>query len=113
MDCVFCGIARGEILSKIVHQDDELLAFRDIRPQAPVHMLIIPIRHIETVLDLSPEDDRLVGQMVLLANRLAREEGIDREGFRLVFNCKQHGGQDVFHIHLHLLGGRALSWPPG
>ena len=113
MDCLFCKIADGSIPSEVVHRDNDLVAFRDIRPQAPVHILIIPTRHIETVLDLKEEDDRLLGKMVMLANRLAKDEGIDEDGFRLVLNCKRHGGQEVYHIHLHLLGGRAMGWPPG
>lgn len=113
MNCIFCKIAAGEIPSDIVYKDEQMIAFRDIHPQAPVHILIIPERHIETVLDLKTVDDKLVGKMILLANRLAKEEGIDADGFRLVFNCRQYGGQDVYHIHLHLLGGRRMSWPPG
>ncbi|HDH57852.1 MAG TPA: histidine triad nucleotide-binding protein [Bacteroidetes bacterium] len=113
MDCLFCKIADGSIPSEVVHRDNDLVAFRDIRPQAPVHILIIPTRHIETVLDLKEEDNRLLGKMVMLANRLAKDEGIDEDGFRLVLNCKRHGGQEVYHIHLHLLGGRAMGWPPG
>ena len=113
MDCLFCKIADGSIPSEVVHRDNDLVAFRDIRPQAPVHILIIPTRHIETVLDLREEDNRLLGKMVMLANRLAKDEGIAEDGFRLVLNCKRHGGQEVYHIHLHLLGGRAMGWPPG
>jgi len=113
MDCIFCKIAKREIPSQILHQDDELIAFRDIRPQAPTHVQIIPKRHIETILDLGEKDERLIGKMVLLANRLAKEEGLAENGYRLVFNCKSHGGQEVYHIHLHLLGGRRMAWPPG
>ena len=115
MDCIFCKIIKGEIPADVVYRDEEMVAFRDIRPQAPVHLLIIPTRHVETVLDLTPDTEGagLVGKMILLANELARKEGIDEKGFRLVMNCRQHGGQEVFHIHLHLLGGRALFWPPG
>lgn len=113
MDCIFCDIAGGKIPSDIVHRDEKLVAFRDIRPQAPVHLLIIPVQHIETVLDLTGEDAGLLGRMVLLGNRLAKAEGIDEKGFRMVLNCRQYGGQEVYHIHLHLMGGRAMSWPPG
>jgi histidine triad (HIT) family protein len=113
MDCIFCKIARGEIPSQILHQDDELTAFRDIRPQAPTHVQIIPKRHIDTILDLGLADERLIGKMVLLANRLAQKEGLADNGYRLVFNCKSYGGQEVYHIHLHLLGGRRMAWPPG
>jgi len=113
MDCIFCKIARGEIPSQILHQDDELTAFRDIRPQAPTHVQIIPKRHIETILELRESDERLIGKMVILANRLAQEEGIAENGYRLVFNCRSYGGQEVYHVHLHLLGGRRMTWPPG
>ena len=113
MDCIFCKIAKGEIPSDIVHRDDKVVAFRDINPQAPVHLLIIPHRHIETILDLTPADHELVGHMLQVAGQLAQQEGISEKGFRLVFNCREHGGQEVYHIHLHLLGGRAMRWPPG
>jgi histidine triad (HIT) family protein len=113
MDCIFCKIAAGQIPADVLHRDADLVAFRDLRPQAPVHLLIIPARHLDTVLDLKPEDDALMGKMVRLANDLARSQGLEEKGFRLVFNCKAHGGQDVFHLHLHLLGGRPMRWPPG
>jgi histidine triad (HIT) family protein len=113
MDCIFCKIIDGEIPADIVHRDNEVVAFRDINPQAPVHILIVPVKHIDTVLDLADEEDRLVGQMIMAANRLAVSEGVDKQGFRLVFNCREHGGQEVYHIHLHLMGGRAFRWPPG
>ena len=89
------------------------MAFKDINPQAPIHILIIPKKHIPTINDLSPEDAELVGKMVLLAKKLAADQGIAERGYRLVFNCNREGGQMVFHIHLHLLGGRAMGWPPG
>ncbi len=113
MDCIFCKIATGEIPASIVHRDEELIAFRDIRPQAPVHLLIIPRQHIATILEVKPAQEELLSRMVLLANELAKSEGVADQGFRLVFNCKEHGGQDVFHVHLHLLGGRRMGWPPG
>jgi len=113
MDCIFCKIAKGEIPSNIVHRDGELVAFRDIRPQAPTHILIIPEQHIETILDLTPADGQLIGKMVLMANQLAAKEGLAENGYRLVFNCKAYGGQEVYHIHVHLLGGRRMAWPPG
>lgn len=111
--CLFCRIASGEIPSAIVHQDDTLVAFKDITPQAPLHILIVPRRHIATVNDLTPDDDALVGSMARLAARLAREHGYDERGFRTVFNCNADAGQTVFHLHMHLLAGRGLTWPPG
>lgn len=112
-DCLFCKIAAGEIPSEFVYEDDELVAFPDINPQAPHHILIIPRRHIETVLDLTDDDTGLIGRMILAAGKIARELGLSQRGYRLVFNCKQDGGQEVYHIHLHLLGGRRMTWPPG
>lgn len=112
-DCLFCRMGRGEITPAVVYQDDEILAFRDINPQAPVHCLVIPRRHIATLDDLAPEDAGLLGRMYLTAQRIAAEHGLDRSGYRTVMNCKDDGGQTVFHIHLHLLGGRQLHWPPG
>lgn len=113
MDCLFCKIIDHSIKSNIIYEDETLLAFDDIRPQAPQHKLIIPKRHIETVNELTEDDANLVGQMVLTAKQIAKDLGIDQDGFRLVFNCNRHGGQEVYHIHLHLLGGRQMHWPPG
>ncbi len=113
MDCIFCKIARREIPSKIIYEDDVALAFEDVAPQAPVHTLVIPKRHISTVLDLNEEDDGLVGHLFRVAADLARDKGIDGPGFRLVMNTNRDAGQTVFHIHIHLLGGRAMGWPPG
>ena len=112
-DCLFCKIVAGQIPGNIVHQDDQLIAFKDINPQAPLHVLIIPRRHIASLNDLSPEDDDLVGEMVRRAAAIAREHGVADRGYRTVFNCNADAGQSVFHIHLHVLGGRGLSWPPG
>ncbi len=112
-DCLFCKIAAGEIPSEFVYEDDELVAFLDINHQAPHHILIIPRRHIETVLDLTDDDAGLIGRMILAAGKIARELGLSERGYRLLFNCKQDGGQEVYHIHLHLLGGRRMTWPPG
>jgi histidine triad (HIT) family protein len=112
-DDLFMKIIEREIPADIVFEDDELLAFRDINPQAPVHILVIPKRRIPTIDDLGGDDAGLVGRMVLAAQRLAAEEGLSEDGYRLVFNCKEYGGQSVFHIHLHLLGGRRMEWPPG
>jgi histidine triad (HIT) family protein len=113
MPTLFEKIAAGEIPADIVYSDDEIVAFRDINPQAPHHVLIIPRRPIPTVLDLEASDAELVGRMVLVAGQIARDVGVDAGGYRLVFNCKEDGGQEVYHIHLHLLGGRKMSWPPG
>lgn len=112
-DCIFCHIARGEIDARIAHQDDEIVAFHDLNPQAPTHLLVIPRRHIATLLDAGEEDTELLGRMQATAIRLARDLGLDRSGFRLVTNCLENAGQSVFHIHLHLLGGRRMEWPPG
>jgi histidine triad (HIT) family protein len=113
MDCLFCKIISGEINSKIIYEDSEVLAFDDIRPQAPCHKLIIPKKHIGSINELTPEDSHLVSHMVLTAKQLAKDLEIDEKGYRLVFNCNPQGGQEVYHIHLHLLGGRQMVWPPG
>ena len=113
-DCIFCKIVAGSIPSNKVYEDDEVLAFHDINPTAPVHILIIPKRHIATTLDFTPgTDEALVGKLITTATRLARELGIDQSGYRLVFNTHEDGGQEVYHVHLHLLGGRKFSWPAG
>jgi histidine triad (HIT) family protein len=111
--CLFCRIARGEIPARIVHQDDLLVAFRDIAPQAPTHILIIPRQHVATLNDVNPSHQDLIGAMHVRAAELAASEGIADKGWRVVMNCGEDAGQSVFHIHLHLLGGRALHWPPG
>ena len=112
-DCLFCRIAAGQIPAKIVYQDEDLVAFRDINPQAPMHVLVIPRRHVATLNDLTPQEDGLVGEMVRRAAALAREEGYADRGYRTVLNCNAEAGQTVFHIHLHVLGGRKFAWPPG
>jgi histidine triad (HIT) family protein len=112
-DCLFCKIVAGEIPAKIVHQDDQLIAFSDINPQAPLHVLIVPRRHIATLNDLAPGDDAVVGAMFRAAAALAKEHGHADRGYRTVFNTNRDAGQTVFHIHLHLLAGRPLAWPPG
>lgn len=109
MNCVFCKIAAGEIPGEILYQDEELIAFRDIEPLAPIHLLIIPRRHIPSLTHLSDTDAPLIGHMVIIANQLARDEGIAGSGYRLVINCGEHGGQIVTHLHMHLLGGKRLS----
>jgi histidine triad (HIT) family protein len=111
--CLFCRIVAGEIESKRVYEDDDLVAFEDINPQAPMHVLVVPRRHIGTVNDLSSDDDALVGAMVRRAAALAHERGYAQGGYRTVFNCNADAGQTVFHLHLHVLGGRRMTWPPG
>ena len=112
-DCLFCRIIAGEIPGNFVYQDETMVAIRDINPQAPLHALIIPRRHIATLNDLGPGDDGLVGSMFRTAAALAKEHGCHERGYRTVFNCNREAGQSVFHIHLHVLGGRSLGWPPG
>lgn len=112
-DCLFCKIAQREIEANIVYEDEQVIAFDDIEPKAPVHQLIIPKQHIATLNDLQPEHASLVGHMQYVASQLAEEMGVERIGYRTVFNCNIAGGQMVFHIHLHLLGGRQMLWPPG
>ena len=112
MDCLFCKIAAGEIPARKLYEDDQVVAFHDIGPQAPVHFLIIPKQHIATLTDLSEEDRLLAGHMLFIAQRLAREQGCE-EGFRVVMNCNEQGGQTVYHIHMHVLGQRQMHWPPG
>ncbi|HEX7019711.1 MAG TPA: histidine triad nucleotide-binding protein [Gemmatimonadaceae bacterium] len=112
-DCLFCKVISGEIKGTIVFEDDHLVAFRDINPQAPMHVLIVPRRHLASLNDLAPGDDTLVGEMVRRAAAIAREHGYAEGGYRTVFNCNADAGQTVFHIHLHVLGGRRFGWPPG
>lgn len=112
-DCLFCSIAEGKIKGQIVYHDDSVVAFKDISPRAPVHILIIPRKHIGGVLDLKPEDSAVVGHIFEVAAQLAREQGIADSGFRIVVNSGADAGQTVFHIHYHLLGGRQMAWPPG
>jgi histidine triad (HIT) family protein len=111
-DCLFCKMATGEIKPDVVAETDDVLAFRDINPQAPVHVLVIPKQHIATINDLSDEHAELVGRLYLMAKRVAQQEGI-ADGYRTLMNCGERGGQAVFHIHLHVLGGRQMTWPPG
>jgi histidine triad (HIT) family protein len=112
-DCLFCRIITREIPASIVYEDDRLLAFNDINPQAATHVLVVPKRHIASLNDLQPGDDQIVGEIVRRAAAIAKERGIDAHGFRTVFNTNRDAGQTVFHIHLHLLGGRPMGWPPG
>ncbi len=109
MDCIFCQIIAGEVPSEIIYQDEEAIAFRDINPQAPVHLLIIPRKHIPSLAHLSEAESPLIGHMANIANQLAKREGIAESGYRLAINCGEQGGQLVPHLHMHLLGGRRLS----
>ena len=111
-ETIFSRIINREIPADIVHEDEQCLAFRDINPQAPVHILVIPKKAIPTINDLTAEDEAIVGHLYTVAAKIARDEGIADDGYRTVMNCNDHGGQTVFHIHLHLIGGKPLGWPP-
>jgi len=112
-NCIFCKIVKREIPSKVVFEDNKILAFEDIKPQAPVHIVIIPKNHIERLSDITEANLRVIGELVLAAGLLAKEKNIQESGYRVVINCNRDGGQAVFHLHLHLLGGRQMAWPPG
>ena len=112
-DCLFCKIASKNIPAKIIFENDNIIAIKDIEPQAPVHILIIPKDHIPTINDIELRHKKLIGEMYIVAKQLAKENNINDDGYRTVFNCNQNGGQAVYHIHLHLLGGRQMKWPPG
>ncbi len=113
MSCLFCRIIAGEIPGKFLYQDDRLVVLQDINPQAPLHALVVPRTHIASLNELAADDDGLVGEMVRRAAAVAREHGVADRGYRTVFNCNSEAGQTVFHIHLHVLGGRPMAWPPG
>ena len=112
-DCLFCKIIERTIPASIVYEDERVLAFNDINPQAPTHVLVIPKRHISSLNDIGTEDDQILGELVRRAAAVAKERGLSPGGFRVVFNTNRDAGQTVFHVHLHLLGGRAMHWPPG
>lgn len=112
-DCLFCRMIRGEIKPDVVLETDDVLSFRDINPQAPTHVLVVPKQHVSTINDLEPEHEALIGRLYLAAQEVARQEGISESGYRTVMNCGEGAGQSVFHIHLHVLGGRRMNWPPG
>jgi histidine triad (HIT) family protein len=112
-DCLFCKIIAGQINASIVYQDDRIVAFKDINPRAPTHVLVVPRRHIASLNDLTAEDDGIVGEIVRRGAALAKAAGHADRGYRTVFNCNADAGQTVFHIHLHVLGGRTMTWPPG
>ncbi len=112
-ECIFCRIANKEI-GKLIYEDDQIAAFDDLNPQAPVHVLVIPKKHIARISDIREgEDAHLAGRMITVANRIAEERGVARDGYRLVINCNEGAGQSVWHVHLHVLGGRGFNWPPG
>lgn len=112
-DCLFCGIVDGKVKANLIYQDERVVAFKDINPKAPVHILIIPRKHLVGVLDIEPSDGALIGEIFQVAARLARDQGIAESGFRIVVNSGANAGQSVFHLHFHLLGGRQMGWPPG
>jgi histidine triad (HIT) family protein len=112
-DCLFCRVVRKELPSRVVHEDPLIVAFEDIHPQAPTHILVVPRAHLETLNDLLPEHEPLIGHMVAVAAQLAKARGIAASGYRTLFNCNRGAGQTVYHVHLHLLGGRSFGWPPG
>jgi len=112
-DCLFCQISDGKIPAKIIYQDEKAIAFNDINPQAPTHVLIVPREHIATINDLQKNHHELIGHLFQIAKNIAAEKGMSEDGYRVVMNCNKHGGQAVYHIHLHLLGERQMAWPPG
>ncbi len=111
--CIFCKIANKEIPAKIVFENNQILAFEDVRPQAPTHILIIPKQHIEKISDLTESDTGMIGGLIVAAKDIANKQAVEKSGYRIVLNCNKDAGQEVFHIHLHLLGGRKFTWPPG
>ena len=113
MSTIFSKIINKEIHADILFENDKILAFRDISPQSPVHFLVIPKKEIRTINDINEEDKSLIGELFIVAKEIAKKEGISEKGYRTIFNCNEHGGQTVYHIHLHVLGGRQLEWPPG
>jgi len=112
-DCLFCRLAAREIPTEIVFESDNIFAFKDIDPKAPYHVLIIPKKHIPTLNDIGEEEKKIMGELLLAAKQIAAHLGIDETGYRTIINCNADGGQEVFHLHLHLLGGRKMAWPPG
>ena len=112
-ECLFCKIKDGLIPAKVIHRDELTLAFEDINPQAPLHALVVPLKHIPTINDIGPDDREVVGQLYRAAAKIAKERGFGESGYRTVMNCGRNAGQTVFHLHLHLLAGRELQWPPG
>ncbi len=113
MNCLFCSIIEKKFPSKVVYEDKSVFAFEDVNPQAPIHILVVPKKHISTVLETKPEDNELIGHLFQVANKIARDKGVAEKGFRLVINCNREAGQTIYHTHLHLLAGRPMHWPPG
>ena len=113
MECIFCKIAQEETPANIIYKDEHVVAFEDVNPQAPVHILVVPRKHISTSLDITDEDTLVMGYLFQVANTIAQQKGISDRGFRMVMNCNHEAGQTVFHVHLHVLGGRIMAWPPG
>lgn len=113
MDCLFCKLVAGEIPATVLYEDEHVIAFEDIMPQAPEHFLVIPKKHISTLNDLTEADTMVMGMLPLIASKVAKQKGIAEDGYRVVMNCNKDGGQTVYHIHMHVLAGRQLSWPPG
>jgi histidine triad (HIT) family protein len=112
-NCLFCKIINKQINAEFIYEDDDLACIKDIHPQAPTHLLVLPKKHIATILELTEDDEKLIGKMVLKAGEIAKQFDINNSGFRLIFNCNKDAGQSVYHIHMHLVGGRKLKWPPG
>ena len=112
-DCLFCKLISGEIPATEVYRDDDIFAFEDINPIAPTHILVIPIKHLSDIKSANEDDQELIGKMLLIANQIATEKGLAEDGFRYVINTGKNGGQTVYHLHLHIIGGRSMSWPPG
>lgn len=113
MDCLFCSILEKKFPSKAVYEDEHVFAFEDVNPQAPIHILVVPKKHISTMLEVKPEDNDLIGHLFQIANKIAKDRGVAERGFRLVMNCNREAGQTIYHLHLHLLAGRPMHWPPG
>ncbi len=112
-NCLFCKIINGEITAKKVYENEHIIAFNDIDPKAPVHILVIPKKHIRSINELNSSDINLAGEIILAAKKIAKDQGVDSKGFRVVFNTNDDGGQTVYHIHMHIMGGRQMQWPPG
>jgi len=112
-DCLFCKIDRGEIPSEKVYDGEGVFAIKDVNPQAPVHILILPKKHFSTIMDIEEDDQKMIGSIFTVGNKIAKDNGLTDSGFRMILNCGRGAGQSVFHVHYHLMGGRALNWPPG
>ena len=112
-NCIFCSIVEGKKLADIIYETERAIAFKDIRPKAPIHILIIPKKHIPTLNDITPDHQDLIGELFIIVKEIAKQLGIAENGYRTVFNCNRDAGQEIYHIHLHMLGGRQFSWPPG